>query len=674
MHIQHLHHFILQEKKNLERLIQGVDIEIDTDDMKSALDFDEEMIMQEAARMLGIEFTQDIEDMMKAYLKGLADTKETAKKAVETLDMEDLAKHLKQKGVLDKQKVTKAMGKYDIVKKIKKEFDVSDDQKRIELSKNLALTMNKKKAVEKTIFDKLLKALAQIILFPSLAALAILLFVSVRAIWKEGPAEGLRNTIYNAVTQKVYVADFADHYNETNPYSVKGFQNIWSEASDIVTFQNKVLYDFPWRKTYDLVNTTALDNMNETLPSYVGMPIDLMLGASGWTRERRLIAAKIPLGFKTGKKWLENAREAEEDVEKTTAALKLAKESTEEIRRTTMNVFFEVIQAGSTGGMSLVTKFGYTLLTKLYEKLYSIIYDTVSAGIKYKGRILISEYKTIYRNRFNEFLLLMTQSSAALIAIQAYMSFLAFLARYDNRTRIASLLDVSSTAIGYWRLYNVFIISTVLATIDFATNDGVKAIGLDIVSTGSSRMFAVLGGYSVFDAVRIVVRDGEASIRKTAKPIWNYVKSYIKNSEKILQLENKEKMTIEERKEVDMLKDENAELKKKLYERERTNLNMKDENAELKKKLYEMERTILNMKKPKIEPAKKNPTKTKVEIGDIVQWSEKNYTFEGIVKAERKGERIDVELTTGKNKGKKKRPKKDKVVVLKKKSMLKLKF
>jgi len=657
MHIQHLHHFILQEKKNLERLIQGVDIEIDTDDIKSALDFDEERLMEEAARMLGIEYTQDIESILKAYLKDLADTKETAKNAVETLDMRSLAEHLKKKGVLDKQKVTKAIGKYDLVKQVKKEFDVSDDQKRIELSNNLALTMNKRKAVEKTIFDKLGKALRSIILFPSLAALAILLFVSVRAIWKKGPAEGLRKTIYNASTQEVYVVDFADHYNETNPYSVKGFQNIWSEASDILTFRNKVLYG---NSSVDIVNTTALANLDENLPSYIGMPIDIMLGSSGWTRERRLIAAKLPLGFKIGKKWLENAREAEEDVEKAAAKLKLAKESSEELRRTTMSVAFEVISAGSTGGMSLVakigdkvTKFGSTLVTKLYDKLYNIIYDTLRAGIKYKGSVLISEYKTIYRNRFNEFLLLMSQSSAALIAIQAYMSFLAFLARYDNRTRIESLLDFSSTFVGYWRLYNVFIISSALATIDFVTNDGVKAIGLDIVSTGSSRMFVVLGGFSVFDAVRILLRDSKKAGNLAIKQIDNIVIPYSKNSEKILQLENEESLSIEDRKEVDRLK---------------------DENAELKKKVDEMKMTILNLKKPKIEAAEKKPTKTKVEIGDTVQWSEKNYTFKGIVKAERKGDRIDVELTTGKNKGKKKRPKKDKVVVLKKKSMLKLKF
>lgn len=650
MHIQHLHHFILQEKKNLERLIQGVDIEIDTDDMKSALDLDEEMMMEEAARMLGIEYTQDIEFILKAYLKDLADTKETAKNAVETLDMRSLAEHLKKKGVLDKQKVTKAIGKYDLVKQVKKEFDVSDDQKRIELSRNLALTMNKRKAVEKTIFDKLGKALRSIILFPSLAALAILLFVSVRAIWKEGPAEGLRKTIYNASTQKVYVVDFADHYNETNPYSVKGFQNIWSEASDILTFRNKVLYG---NSSVDIVNTTALANLDENLPSYIGMPIDIMLGSSGWTRERRLIAAKLPLGFKFGKKWLENAREAEEDVEKNSAKLKLARESTEELRKTSMSVFFQVMKAGSTGGMSLITKFGSTLLTKLYDNLYSIIYDTVRAGVKFKGSVLISKYKTDYRNRFNEFLLLMTQSSAALILLQAYMSFLAFLARYDNRTRIASLLDVSSTAVGYWRLYNVFIISSVLATIDFVTNDGVKSIGLDIVSTGSSRMFVVLGGFSVFDAVRILLRDSKKAGNLAMKQIDDIVKPYSKNSEKILQLENQESLTIEDRKEVDRLK---------------------DENAELKKKVDEMEGTILNIKKPKIETAEKKPTKTKVEIGDTVQWSEKEYTFEGIVKAERNGGRIDVELTTGGNKGKKKRPKKDKVLVLKKKSMLKLKF
>ncbi len=645
--------FYFARKKNLERLIQGVDIEIDTDDMKSALDDNEETAMEEAARMLGIEYTQDVESILKAYLKDLADTKETAKKAVEKLGIPSLVEHLKQKGVLDKQKVTKSIGKYDLVQQVKKEFNVSDDQKTKELSKNLALTMNKKKAVEKTIFDKLGKALRSIILFPSVAALAILLFVSIRAIWKEGPAEGLKKTIYNASTNEIYVADFADHYNETNPFSVEGFQNILSEASGIVTFRNKVLYG---NKSMDVVNTTALANMNETLPSYIGKPIDVMLGASGWTEKRRRIAAQFPLGFRSGKKWLENAREAEEDVERKIAKLKLTEESTEEIRRTAMNVFFDVVKAKYTGGISLITTFGSTLLTKLYEKLYSILYDTVRAGVKYKGRVSISEYKTIYRNGFNEFLLLMSQSSAALMAIQAYMSFLAWLARYDNRTRIASLLDVSSTGIGYWRVYNLIVISTVLATIDFVTNDGVETIGLNIVSTGSSRMFAVLSGYSVFEAVRIFLRDLIKTGNLAWKQIDNIVKPYSENSKKILQLENKEKMTIEDRKEV-------VRLKKKILQ--------------LENKVDEMEMTILNIKKPKIEPAKKKPT---INIGDTVQWYEKNIQFEGIVKAERKGGRIDVELTTGKNKGKKKRPKKEVLVLkkanvdLKKKSILQLKF
>ena len=249
----------------------------------------------------------------------------------------------------------------------------------------------------------------------------------------------------------------------------------------------------------------------------------------------------------------------------------------------------------------------------------------------------------------------MSQSSAALMAIQAYMSFLAWLARYDNRTRIASLLDVSSTGIGYWRVYNLIVISTVLATIDFVTSDGVEAIGLDFISTGSSRMFAVLGGYSVFEAVRIFLRDTKKTGNLAWKQIDNIVKPYNKNSKKILELENG-KMTIEDRKEV---------------------VRLKDENAELKKKVDEMKMTILNIKKPKIEPAKKKPT---IKIGDTVQWSEKNKEFEGIVTAERKGGRFVVKLTTGNNKGRRKYPKKEVLVLkkanmrLKKKSMLQLKF